>query len=151
MEYRELFLQSIQSLRKNVLRTGLTMLGIIIGISAVILIVSIGQGAVQFITNELTAFGTNFFSINSGSSAVAQFAGGQKNLTLKDAEAIAEDTSFANIKSVIPFASTSIKVTADGTNKSLLVYGTTDKAIEMLGGADIIKSGEFLSEDDLLT
>ena len=151
MDYRELFLQAIASLRKNLLRTSLTMLGIIIGISAVILIVSIGQGAVKYITDELSSFGTNFFSINPGSSAVASVAGGQKNLTLDDAEAIANNSNFTNIQNVIPFATTSVPVTANSVSKRILVYGTTDKAVTMLGGADTIKSGEFLSLDDVST
>ena len=144
MEYRELFLEAIQSLRKNVLRTGLTMLGIVIGISAVILIVSIGQGAVQFITNELTTFGTNFFQINPGTSAVAQFAAGPKNLTLDDAEAIEADSSLTNVETVIPFAAANVGVTANGIDKNLLIYGMNHKAVEMLNPT--ILSGEFLAE-----
>lgn len=149
MDIKDLFLQSISSLRKNVMRTGLTMLGIVIGISAVILIVSIGQGAVQFITNELSAFGTNFFQINPGTSQLSSFAGGQKNLTLEDAEAIEKDTSLTNVKTVIPFATASVKVSANGTDKSLLVYGMTHEAVEMLNPE--ILSGEFLTEDHELT
>jgi len=147
MDYKELFLQAITSLRKNVLRTALTMLGIIIGISAVILIVSIGQGAVKFITAELSAFGTNFFSINPGSSAIAAIAGGQKNLTLEDAEAIEKNKSLTNVKTVIPFTTTSIKVSANGIDKSILVYGSTEKMAEMMNPTML--SGEFLSEDDI--
>lgn len=149
MDYKELFLQSIQSLKNNVLRTGLTMLGIIIGISAVILIVSIGQGSVKFITSELSAFGTNFFSINPGSSVRAAFSGGAKNLTLEDAIAIEKDTSLTNVKSVIPFTTSSVKVSFHGTDKNLLVYGMTHNAQEMLNPTML--SGEFLSEDDVLT
>ena len=149
MEYRELFLEAIQSLRKNVLRTGLTMLGIVIGISAVILIVSIGQGAVQFITNELTTFGTNFFQINPGTSAVAQFAAGPKNLTLDDAEAIEADSSLTNVETVIPFAAANVGVTANGIDKNLLIYGMNHKAVEMLNPT--ILSGEFLAEEHILT
>jgi len=54
---------AMRSLRTNVLRTALTMLGIIIGISSVILISSIGKGAVKYVTNELSFFGTNLFQI----------------------------------------------------------------------------------------
>jgi putative ABC transport system permease protein len=145
MEYKELFISALSSLRSNVLRTGLTMLGIVIGISAVILIVSIGQGAVGFITNELTAFGTNFFQINPGSTQLASFATGKKNLTLEDAEAIGDDESLTNVDTVIPFATTSVPVSANGIDKSLLVYGMTHNATEMLN-TDILY-GEFLTEE----
>jgi putative ABC transport system permease protein len=145
MEYRELFISALQSLRSNVLRTALTMLGIVIGISAVILIVSIGQGAVQFITNELTAFGTNFFQINPGSSQFASLAGGKKNLTLEDAAAIEEDDSLTNVETVISFATASVPVSANGVDKNLLIYGMTHNAAEMLNTE--ILSGEFLTEE----
>jgi putative ABC transport system permease protein len=145
MEYKELFISAIQSLKSNVLRTGLTMLGIVIGIAAVILIVSIGQGAVGFITNELTAFGTNFFQINPGSTQLASFAGGKKNLTLEDAEAIDEDESLTNVKTVISFATASVTVSANGVDKNLLVYGMTYNADEMLNTEML--SGEFLTQE----
>lgn len=147
MEYKDLFLQSIQSLKKNIMRTSLTMLGIVIGISAVILIVSIGQGAVKFITNELTAFGTNFFQINPGSTAISSFAGGQKTLTLEDAKAIENDSSLTNVESVIPFVTSSVKVSANGIDKSLLIYGMDEKAEKILN-TDVIY-GRFFSAEDV--
>ena len=149
MNMNEYIQSAYQSLKSSKLRTELTMLGIIIGISAVILIVSSGQGAVQYITDELSAFGTNFFSINPGTSAVSQFAGGKKNLTLDDMEAIRDDNSLTNIEYVIPFSAASVTVSANGYDKSLLIYGTTHQAVEMLNSE--MTSGEFLSEDDVNT
>ncbi len=149
MEYKDLFYQAVLSLKKNVMRTFLTMLGIVIGISAVILIVSIGQGAVQFITNELTAFGTNYFQITPGSSQLSSFAGGKKNLTLEDAEAIENDPSLTNVEQVISFATASVSISANGIDKSLLVYGMTHNAQDMLN-VDMLH-GEFLSEENELT
>ncbi|MCR4263608.1 MAG: ABC transporter permease [Candidatus Roizmanbacteria bacterium] len=149
MEYRENLHSAYQSLKSSKLRTVLTMLGIIIGISAVILIVSIGQGAVQYITDELSAFGTNFFSINPGTSAASQFAGGKKNLTLEDMEAIQRDSSLTNIEYVIPFAAASVTVSANNIDKTLLVYGTTHEASQMLSSNMI--AGEFLSEEDVVS
>ena len=63
MQLNELISSSQQALKGNLMRTSLTMLGIIIGISSVILISSIGQGAVAFITQELSVFGTNYFQV----------------------------------------------------------------------------------------
>jgi putative ABC transport system permease protein len=149
MEYMELITEAIQSLRKNVLRTGLTMLGIVIGVSAVILIVSIGQGAVKFITNELSTFGTDFFGVIPGTSAVAAFAGGQKNLTIKDADAIRNDKSITNIKFVIPIAIASVPVAANGVDKHILIRGVTHEAIEVVNPTMI--SGRFISEEDYIS
>lgn len=146
MFYREIIISAIQSLRRNVLRTSLTMLGIIIGITAVILIASIGEGAVKFITNELSVFGTNYFQIAPGSgSPLSVAAGSSEPLTLDDAEAIAEETSFTNIESVAPFAFASRKVTANNEDDTLYIYGITSEARVILQ-PDVLY-GEFITEE----
>jgi putative ABC transport system permease protein len=147
MQYKEIVLSAIQSLRNNVMRTSLTMLGIIIGITSVILIYSIGQGAVKFITNELSSFGTDYFQINPGSTQFSTFAGSQA-LTFEDVEAIKNDSSLTNIKIVAPFAMASVRVAANDEEEELLVYGVTHEAIEILR-PDIIE-GEFISEEQVL-
>ena len=91
MQYIEVFTSAIQALKNSKLRTSLTMLGIIIGITSVILIYSLGQGAVAFITNELAQFGTDYFQINPGSSQLSTIAGSE-SLTFDDYEAILNDS-----------------------------------------------------------
>src|SRR3972149_11995637 len=118
MEYKELIKSAITALKSNILRTSLTMLGIIIGITSVILIVSIGQGAVAFVTNELASFGTNVFSINPGTSGFSSFAGAD-TLTLDDAAAIKEDESLTNVKSVATNAIASVTVEANNEEETL--------------------------------
>ncbi len=144
MQYKEIFKSAIQALRNNVLRTSLTMIGIIIGITSVILIYSIGQGAVAFITNELSSFGTDYFQINPGSSQISTFAGSTA-LTFDDLKAIENDSSLTNIKSVAPFAMASSKVTANGETDDLLIYGSTPEALEILR-PDVIE-GEFITAE----
>jgi putative ABC transport system permease protein len=146
MDFRELLTNAIASLRANIMRTLLTMLGIIIGISSVILIVSIGQGAVTFVTNELSSFGTNYFQINPGNNSFSSFAGGTKSLTLEDAQAIRKDTSFTNLQSVAVFAMISVPVSANDIDKSLLAYGSTANITDML--KPTLVYGEFFSDDD---
>jgi len=145
MELREILQSAIQSLRTNALRSSLTMLGIIIGITAVILISSVGQGAVAFISNELSSFGTNFFSINAGGDFVSTISGGGEPLTIKDAEAI-EDANIQNIESIAPFSFTSKVVSADGESVRVSVYGMTVEAQDLLQPNLIY--GDLLSEDD---
>ncbi len=147
MDYREILKTSLQALRRNVLRTSLTMLGIIIGISSVILIVSIGQGAVKFITNELSSFGTDYFQINPGSDQFSSLAGSH-TLTLDDVEAIRSDTSIGNINKVVPFSLVSSTVSANGEKDTINISGVTSEAIEILRPEIIY--GEFISaEQDL--
>lgn len=145
MDYREIVLSALQSLRRNILRTSLTMLGIIIGITSVILIASIGQGAVKFITNELSVFGTNYFQIVPGNNFQSTISGGVTPLTRDDVEAIRNEASFTNIEEVAPFAFTSKKVTAEGDDKSGVIYGITPEA-ETLLQPDMLY-GEFISEE----
>lgn len=146
MEYKEIISSALQSLRRNVLRTSLTMIGIIIGITAVILIYSIGQGAVAFITNELASFGTDYFQINPGSSQVSTFAGSEA-LTLEDVEAIQDDASLTNVKEVVPIAMASVPISANNEEKELLVYGSTAEAQTILR-PDVV-DGEFITQDEI--
>jgi len=146
MEYKELFLSAITALKTNIMRTLLTMLGIIIGISSVILIVSIGQGTVNFVTNELSTFGTNFFQVNPGTDLISNFAGGIKSITMEDVEAIRKDTSLTNIKTVGAFATASKIVSANDIDKTMLVYGMSPEIGNILKPTMI--RGEFLTQDD---
>ncbi|MFH1187193.1 MAG: ABC transporter permease [Candidatus Levyibacteriota bacterium] len=148
MEYKELLLTSIQALRANILRTLLTMLGIIIGISSVILIVSIGQGAVSFVTNELSSFGTNIFSINPGGDIISATAGGSNTITLEDVDAIKNDKSLANIDKVAVVSQGTVKISANEIEKSFLAQGVTNEMFEVLNPN--IVYGEFISEDNVL-
>lgn len=144
MEYKEIVQSAIQALRNNMLRTGLTMLGIIIGITSVILIYSIGQGAVAFVTNELSSFGTDYFQINPGTNQFSTFAGAS-TLTIEDVEAIRNDASLTNIKAVVPVAMVSTTIEANGEDEEVLAYGASPEIVDILR-PDIVE-GEFLNED----
>lgn len=124
------------------------MLGIIIGITSVILIVSIGRGAVAFITNELSSFGTDYFQINPGEDNFSSFAG-SNTLRLDDVEAIRKDTSFTNINKVVPMAIASTVVSANGEEDSINATGTTSEMFEILRPEMIY--GEFLSIENDIT
>lgn len=144
MEYKEIIQSAIQALRNNILRTSLTMLGIIIGISSVILIYSIGQGAVAFITNELSSFGTDYFQITPGSSQFSTFAG-SNTITFDDVEAIRNDQSLTNIRYVAPISMASVTITANGEDEEVLTYGSTHEIFEILR-PDLVE-GEFMTEE----
>ncbi|MBI2031367.1 MAG: ABC transporter permease [Candidatus Levybacteria bacterium] len=144
MEYKEIIQSALQALRINILRTSLTMLGIIIGITSVILIYSIGQGAVAFITNELSSFGTDYFQINPGGNQISTFAG-SNTLTFEDVEAIRNDSSLTNIKYVVPFAMASETVSANGQEEELLIYGSTHEAVEIFKPE--LTDGSFITEE----
>lgn len=145
MDYKELFKTALQALRSNLLRTSLTMIGIIIGITSVILIVSIGQGGVSFITKELSSFGTDYFQINPGTNSFTSSFAGTNTLTLEDVEAIKEDTSLTNVKEVAPIAVFTSTVTANEEEESVTVSGVTHEMLEILKPEIIY--GDFLTEE----
>lgn len=148
MDSKELFQSAIQSLKNNTLRTLLTMLGIIIGISSVILIFSIGQGAVAFVTNELSMFGVNFFQVNPGNNAISAMSGGMETLTEDNLNAIRNDTSLTNIQKVGAFATTSTTVSANNIDKVFLIYGMSPEINDMLNPI-MIEGSFYTSEDNL--
>lgn len=146
MEYKEIISTAIQSLRTNVMRTGLTMLGIIIGTSAVILISSIGQSAVRFVNNEISQFGSNFFSVTPGSDILSGILGGtSKPLTLEDVDAI-KSADISNIDKVVPVGYVSRVVSAEDEKLSILIYGFTPEVFEVFGFETI--SGDLLTDSD---
>ena len=144
MQFSEIINSSQQALKGNKLRTALTMLGIIIGISSVILISSIGQGAVAFITNELSSFGTNFFQVTPGKGFLAAMASTSDPLTKEDSDAIANDSGIENIESVAPFNFTSRKISANDEEDTVMIYGMTSEA-QVILKPDLVY-GEFFSE-----
>lgn len=148
MNWRELFSSAITSLRSNILRTSLTMLGIIIGISSVILIYSIGQGAIKFVNNELSMFGTNFFQLNPGSGILDSLSGSATEITLDDVEAIKKDSSITNVERVGAFTMSYTVISANDLEKSVLIYGMSPEVGEML--KPIMKYGEFYTEKENL-
>jgi len=146
MEYKELVISSIQSLKRNLMRTGLTMLGIIIGVSSVILISSVGQSAVKFVTNEISSFGTNLFQIAPGGDIFSGLIGGTSSpLTLDDVDAI-KDANIPNVSVVAPIGFASSIVSLDDEKESSFIYGFTPDANEILGLETLY--GENLSESD---
>lgn len=144
MDYKEIFKSAFQALRTNILRTSLTMLGIIIGITSVILIYSIGQGAVAFITNELSTFGTDYFQITPGSSQLSTFAG-SNTITFEDVETLRNDKSLTNIKYIAPISIAPVIISANNEDKEVLAYGSTHEIFEILK-PDIVE-GEFMTEE----
>lgn len=147
MNYKELIIAALTALRGNILRTLLTMLGIIIGIASVILIVSLGQGTTQTITNQISSFGTNLIIIIPGSLSQGGGAGLTtiKTLTPEDGEAILESGRVTNVDAVSPVVSKPAKAVAGGIDAQTTIQGV-GTAYQTLQNIDIVQ-GEFLTED----
>jgi putative ABC transport system permease protein len=99
------------SIRKNTMRTLLTMLGIVIGVAAVIVMVAIGQGATTRIEEQVKSLGTNMLVITPGASAaggVSQGAGTFNRLTIEDAEKLQREATLVSAVSPVIFTRTQV-------------------------------------------
>ncbi len=122
--------ETYSALSANKVRSGLTMLGIIIGISSVIAMVSIGQGAQGSIQSSIQSIGSNLIIVSPGvqRGPGSQVSGGQgsaRSLTQEDADAIAEEVALAS--AVSPELSGRYQVISRGKNTNTSVLGSTPK------------------------
>jgi putative ABC transport system permease protein len=122
------------------------MIGIIIGISAVIIISSVGQSLVVYISNELNSFGTNFFQVNPGNDLMSAFSGGGEPLTTKDIEAI-KIANIPNIESVSAFSTTSRIVSSKDESVRSSIYGLTPESEALLKPNMVY--GRFITTEDM--
>src|SRR3972149_4129529 len=91
MDILEIFLESLTTLTVNKMRTGLAILGIVIGIGSVIALISLGQGSQKAIENQIQSLGSNLITVTPGgqnSGGIRGAAGGSTTLTLDDSKAI---------------------------------------------------------------
>jgi len=115
---------ALRALSKNKLRSGLTALGIIIGVGAVIAMVGIGNGAKAQVESQIASLGQNVIQISPGSASsrgVRQGADTAVTLTVEDAEAIAEE--IPDVVAVSPEVKIKCQIVAGNRNWSASVYG----------------------------
>jgi putative ABC transport system permease protein len=144
MSLPELLRLALSRLRTSRLRSALTMLGVIIGVAAVVALVGVGQGTTSDITRRLSALGTNLLTINPGAARTGNTvgaAGSRTNLTVADADAIA---GLGSIAGVAPEVSTQALVVAGTTNTTTSIVGTTPDYLHVR--AYEIAQGSFLPD-----
>ena len=127
MKTKDLLEETFMALSSNKVRSGLTMLGIVIGIASVIAMTAIGTGAQNSISASIESIGSNLIIVYPGAprgvgQQVRQAAGSAKTLTLDDVEAIKK---IDGIKAVAPEVSNRYQITAKGTNTNTTVDGVT--------------------------
>ena len=147
-----LFSESVQiavtALLGNKLRSILTMLGIIIGVGAVIAMISIGMGVKQNVTNSIASLGSNMLIVMPGSTnkgGVRSAAGSSQKLKYEDAEAIKK--KIKNIDYVSPTVNGSYQIVNGHENWNSSVYGVTPEYLKI---RDLtIGTGSFITQNDL--
>lgn len=129
MRAKDTLLTAFEAVRTHGLRSALTMLGILIGIVAVILSVGIGEGAQAQVKADISQLGTNILVISPGSStSTAGIRGGfgsASTLTFQNAVALDHGASTPDVEAVAPVATASVSLTYDATNWSTTLMGTT--------------------------
>ncbi len=129
------------------LRSFLTLLGIAVGIAAVILLTSIGEGIHRFVLGEFSQFGTNVINVLPGKTKTGGSPSGlpssARPLTLEDAQAL---NHLPNVIAVTPNVRGNAEVEGNGRTRRTLVYGVN--ANSRLVFRSTVKSGQFLPDED---
>jgi len=138
-------LLALRSVQRNMLRSFLTILGIVIGVSAVITMVTLGNGATQAIRTQISSLGTNLLMVRPGQRGIAGgHGGGVPQFVEADAEAIAAE--IGGVAAVAPQGSTSLTVVANGRNWATSVSGSTNAWFET--GNWNLASGRVFEPDE---
>jgi len=144
MRINDLIEETYLAISANKVRSGLTILGIVIGIGSVIAMISIGQGAAGSIESSIQSMGSNLITVSPGfQRSFSQAKGGRgsaQTLTIEDAEAITQE--IPNIQAVAPDLSQRYQVVAGGKNTNTQITGTVSvyasvKNVEMAQGSFI--------------
>jgi putative ABC transport system permease protein len=151
MKTKDVLSETFSALKANKARTGLTMLGIVIGIASVIAMTAIGQGAQNSISESIESIGANLIMVMPG--AERSFGGpnasrgGAQTLTLLDAEAISKEV--ANVSAVVREVTTRSQVVATGTNTNTSIIGT-ESSYFTVRNVDI-DEGLFISDKNVIS
>jgi putative ABC transport system permease protein len=138
-------LLALRSIRRNLMRSFLTVLGIVIGVSAVITMVTLGNGATQAIQSQIAGLGTNLLQLRPGQRMGPGGGGGGPAFEVADAEAIA--SQIGGVAAVAPESRTGATLVANGRNWSSLVTGSDNEWLKI--GNWTVASGREFSSDEL--
>jgi putative ABC transport system permease protein len=155
MRIQEVFRFALRGLRANKLRSGLTTLGILIGVGAVILLIAVGQGSGAAVQARIDSLGSNLLLVTHQSSAVGRAAstrGGTQSSTANLTPAIAQKLATSNqdpdVSVVAPVASTSVTATYEGASTTISqVVGTYPAFLPISN--DVVSQGASFTSDDV--
>ncbi|MDR2566387.1 MAG: ABC transporter permease [Bifidobacteriaceae bacterium] len=150
MSWGETIRTGLAAIRSHAMRSMLTILGILIGIAAVILTVGLGLGTQKDVSESISSLGSNLLIIRPGSSTSLEGVrggfGSSSSLTMDDAAALQSATAAPDIAGVAPEASTSVSLENGDTNWTTTVTGTTASWPSVRSRS--LLQGEFFSEAD---
>jgi putative ABC transport system permease protein len=149
-EFKKLLKVAFRSILRNRMRSMLTALGIIIGVSAVIIMVAIGRGSSERIQENINSLGTNLITISPGaakSGGVSQGGGSFSKFTFHDAEKLKKEAIL--LAGVSPVVRVSAQVIGGGNNWSTSIYGVSTDYFSIRKW-EVESGGEFFSERDVV-
>jgi putative ABC transport system permease protein len=144
----DLLRETIWSLTGNKVRSGLTILGIVIGIASVITMVAIGQGAKNSVESSIESIGSNLIMVMPGAqrvSGINQGGGSAQSLTIEDATAIKAE--IVDAKAVAPSITKRSQITAKANNTNTQIIGTD--ADYLVARSVAVDSGTFFTEQQM--
>ena len=154
MRVIEVFRFAVRGLRANKLRSGLTTLGILIGVGAVILLIAVGQGSGAAVQARIDSLGSNLLLVTHQTSAVGRSAstrGGTQSSTASLTPAIAQDLATSNqdpdVAVVAPVASTSVTATYEGASTTISQVVGTYPAYLPISNDTVAQGASFTTDD----
>lgn len=146
MTLAQAFLEALESLSGNKLRSGLTVLGIVIGVAAVIAMLAVGRGAEQSITGSISGVGTNLLFVFRGGQD--QSIRNTRPITLADADAISDPFAAPSVEAVAPILQSNREISYGGEHTTVEVNGVTPTYFPVRNYE--LTEGEFINEEHLL-
>ena len=117
---------ALREIRRHLLRSALTMLGIVIGVSAVITMVTLGQGATRSVQDQIASLGTNLLMVRPGQRLGPGSAPGSASPAFVESDLDAIDSQLGGVQAVAPEVRSSVTVIANGRNWQTVVTGSTN-------------------------
>ena len=138
---------ALRSIRRNLLRSFLTILGIVIGVSAVITMVTLGHGATQAVQTQISSLGTNLLMVRPGQRQGPGGGGGGVGIpSFKEADADAIEAQIGGVAAVAPEGRASVTVVGNGRNWATSVTGSSNAWFET--GNWKLASGRTFTDDE---
>jgi len=146
MTLAQAFLEALESLSGNKLRSGLTVLGIVIGVASVIAMLAVGRGAEASITGSISGIGTNLLFVFRGGQD--ESIRNERPISLSDAAAIADPFAAPSIEAVAPILQANREISYGGERTTVELNGATPEYFSVQNYE--LTEGEFLNEEHLL-
>jgi putative ABC transport system permease protein len=138
-------LLAVRAIRRNVLRSFLTILGVVIGVASVIAMVTLGDGATQSVKDQMQSLGANLLTVRPGMRmGPGRDEALSPNFKMADVEALAEQ--IGSVKAVVPTASSMVTVVYQAKNWQTTVYGSSAAYFQTNNWR--LASGRFFTEAD---